>query len=119
MKAHLLQVLIIDHDHLGVDEVERVLEDTRYSKHCIIPHVIKSQTADIGDWDDDNLLNHNDTQATEVDRLFSPWLPIETAPRNKRILVCTDTNVWVNKLNNQIFERGLLGWMPLPNPPQD
>jgi len=118
-KAHLLQVLIIDHDALGVDEVERVLEDANYPNDCIAPSVIKSQSVEIGDWDDNNLLNYSDTQAAEVDRLFSPWLPIETAPRNKRILVCTNTNVWVNKLNNQIFEKELLGWMPLPNPPQD
>lgn len=119
MKVHLLQVLVIDHDHLGVDEVERVLEDANYPNDCISPSVVKSQSAEICDWDDDNPLNHSDTQAAEIDRLFSPWQPMSTAPRDKRILVCTDANVWVNKLNNQIFERELLGWMPLPNPPQD
>jgi hypothetical protein len=71
MKAYLLQVLVIDHDHLGADEVERVLEDANYPNNCIAPNVIKSQTAEIGDWDDDNPLNHSDTQAVEVDRLFN------------------------------------------------
>jgi hypothetical protein len=67
MKAYLLQVLIIDHDHLGVDEVERILEDANYPNDCIRPIVIKSQSAEIGDYP----LNHSDTQAAEVDRLFS------------------------------------------------
>ena len=81
MKAHLLQVLIIDHDHLGVDEVERVLEDADYPNRCIAPNVIKSQSVDIDDWDDDNPLNHSDTQAAEVDRLFKETLrPMDTAP---------------------------------------
>jgi hypothetical protein len=114
MKVHLLQVLVIDHDALGVDEVERVLEDANYPNDCIAPNVIKSQTAEVGD----NPLNHSNTQAAEIERLFSAWQPIETAPRNKRILVCTDEHVWVNKLDRQIFESELLGWMPLPNPPQ-
>ncbi|UQS95029.1 hypothetical protein Pam2_149 [Pseudanabaena phage Pam2] len=69
-KAHLLQVLIIDHDALGADEVERVLEDANYPNDCIIPHVIKSQSAEIGDWDDDNPLNHSDTQVEEIEWLF-------------------------------------------------
>lgn len=81
-KAHLLQVLVIDHDHLGVDEVERVLEDANYPNDSIRPNVIKSQSVEIGDWDDNNLLNYSDTQAAEVDRLFSAWQPIETAPKD-------------------------------------
>jgi hypothetical protein len=119
MKVHLLQVLVIDHDAVGADEVERILEDANYPNDCIAPSVIKSQSVEIGEWEDDNPLNHSDTQVAEVDRLFSAWQSIETAPRNKRILVCTEDNVWINKLNKQIFESELLGWMHLPNPPQD
>jgi hypothetical protein len=81
-KVHLLQVLVIDHDHLGVDEVERVLEDARYPNRCIAPSVIKSQSAEIGDWDDENPLNYSDKQVAEIDKLFSPWQPIETTPKD-------------------------------------
>ena len=122
MKAHLLQVLIIDHDHLGVDEVERVLEDANYPNRCIAPSVVKSQSAEIGDWDDDNPLNHNDTQTAEVDRLFSPWLLMNTAPRNKCILICfAGDDIVIDKIYEGDYQtlNTARGWMPLPNPPQD
>jgi hypothetical protein len=130
MKAHLLQVLIIDHDHLGVDEVERVLEDASYPNHCIAPSVVKSQSAEI----DDNPLNHNDTQAEEVDRLFSAWQPIQTVPKDGSTIL-----VWVVEDGNQyaltvkfntywklfvdieagnsLFESDFTHWKPL-TPPQ-
>jgi hypothetical protein len=120
MKAHLLQVLVIDHDHLGVDEVERVLEDANYPNHCITPSVVKSQSAEIGDWDDENPLNHNDTQAAEVDRLFSAWQPMITAPKHSLILICHRERMVVGKLyeGDNVILNTALGWMPLPNPPQ-
>ena len=143
-KAHLLQVLIIDHEALGVDDVERTLEDTKYPNRCISPHVIKSQSADIGNWEDDNPLNFSDQQAAEVERLFSPWQPIETAPKDgTEILVSHEygvsmaqfdsglvcikdedlTNVWVTNYCEDYWYTEILNpepthWMSLPNPPQ-
>ena len=118
MKVHYLQVLVIDHDHLGVNEVERILEDANYPNDCIAPSVIKSQSAEIGNWDDDNPLNHSDTQAAEVDRLFSAWQPIETAPQNTSILVWSAERG--TELVSALFFRKPLPthWIPLPNPPE-
>lgn len=120
MKVHYLHVIVIDHDHLGVDEVERVLEDTRYPNDCIIPHVIKSQSVEIGDWDDNNSLNHSDTQVAEVDRLFSPLQPMDTAPKHKRILVFfKDGSTFISTIyeGDYVTLNTALGWMPLPNHP--
>ena len=133
MKVHLLQVLVIDHDHLGADEVERVLEDANYPNDCIAPSVIKSQSAEIGNWDDDNPLNHSDTQAAEVDRLFSQTLrPMENAPDNEFVLlfsgefagkiplrfdVCkffADWGGWRNYAG-ELFGAEPVGWLPLPS----
>ena len=137
MKAHLLQVLIIDHDHLGADEVERVLEDANYPNDCIILHVIKSQSAEIGDWDDDNPLNHSDTQAAEVDRLFGQTLrPMKDAPIEKReyVLLFGESGYittplrcevcrysswggWTNHAGDLFLAGGSepVGWLPLPS----
>jgi hypothetical protein len=135
MKVHLLQVLIIDHDALGVDEVERVLEDANYPNHCIAPSVVKSQSVSIGDWDDDNPLNHSDTQVAEVDRLFNSLRPMKDAPIDKReyILlfgesgyittplrceVCRHSSWggWTNHAGDLFIEGGSepVGWLPLP-----
>lgn len=135
MKAYLLQVLVIDHDALGVDEVERVLEDANYPNDCIAPSVIKSQSAEIGEWDDDNPLNHSDTQAAEVDRLFSDWQPIATAPKDGTVFLgyklflggdyypvpmkfLKEYSQFVNIADGYaIFVCDVSHWMPLPNPP--
>jgi hypothetical protein len=137
MKVHLLRVLVIDHDHLGADEVERVLEDTKYPNDCIIPNVIKSQSVDIGEWDDDNPLNHSDTQAAEIDRLFKETLrPMEDAPIDTcqyillfaesgyigtpwRVEVCRfyHNYGWLNHAGDRFTDSGgePVGWLPLPS----
>jgi hypothetical protein len=141
MKAHLLQVLVIDHDHLGVDEVERVLEDANYPNDCIAPTVIKSQSAEIGDWDDDHPLNNEDEQITEVNRLFRPTLlNMEDAPTASplgsreyvllfgdsgytgtpwRVEVCRFHCVhgWLNHAGDRFTDSGgePVGWLPLPS----
>lgn len=137
MKVHLLQVLVIDHDALGVDEVERVLEDANYPNDCITPSVIKSQSAEIDDWNDDNLLNHSDTQAAELDRLFSAKLnPMETAPTGEYVLLFGESGYgstplrcevckcypawggWRNHADDRFGDTGNpepVGWLPLPS----
>jgi len=135
-KAHLLQVLIIDHEALGADEIERTLEDARYPNRCIIPHVVKSQSVEIGDWEDDNPLNFSSKQATEVDRLFKQTLrPMEDAPNDEYVLlfgesgyggtplrceVCKfypDWGGWRTYSSDYFGDSGNpepVGWLPLP-----
>lgn len=136
MKAHLLQVLVIDHDHLGVDEVERILEDANYPNDCISPNVIKSQSVEIGEWEDSNPLNYSDTQVKEVDKLFTQTLrPMEDAPIEKReyVLLFGESGYittpwrvevcrfyhhygWLNHAGDRFTDSGSepVGWLPLP-----
>ena len=57
MKAYKIEILIIDHDELGADEISKALEMARYPNHCISPDVKKVTAADIGEWSDDHPLN--------------------------------------------------------------
>jgi hypothetical protein len=136
MKAHLLQVLIVDHDHLGVDEVERTLEDANYPNDCIAPSVLKSQSVDIGEWDDDHPLNDEDELITEVNRLFRPTLfSMDDAPNNEYVLLFGESGYgstplrcevcqffpnwggWRTYAGDRFGDTGNpepVGWLPLP-----
>ena len=57
MKAYKLEVLIIDFDELGADEIVAVLENVKYPNHCISPDVKKIEITDIGEWNDNHPLN--------------------------------------------------------------
>ena len=41
VKVHRVEVLIVDFDDLGAEEIGVVLENTRYPNRCISPSVIK------------------------------------------------------------------------------
>lgn len=70
MKVHLVQVMVIDFDDLGHEEVCNVIEDTRYPNDCINPEVISTTTVDIGEWSDDHPLNKKDKWFEEACKLF-------------------------------------------------
>jgi len=39
MKAYKVELLIIDFDQIGEEEIRYQIEDTKYSNHCISPQV--------------------------------------------------------------------------------
>ena len=85
--VYKIELCVIDHDEIGADGIAEVLQDTKYPNRCIKPKVVTIEGKDIGEWDDNNLLNYRDTQKQELARLFSPWLPITTAPSKEYVLV--------------------------------
>ncbi len=72
MKAYKLEILVIDHDHLGKDELLRELENARFPNDCVRMDVKRVEEADIGQWHDDHPLNKRDTAEMEYHRLFDP-----------------------------------------------
>jgi hypothetical protein len=66
MKAHKLEILVIDHDEIGDDEIKALIEDTGY----IYPRVLSIKTVDIGEWDDNHPLNNKNTVISECEKLF-------------------------------------------------
>lgn len=71
MKAYKVEILIIDFDELGSDGIKSEIENARYSNHCISPEVIEILEADIGDWNDDHILNKKDLKKEEYRKLFN------------------------------------------------
>ena len=69
MKAYKVVLLIVDHDAVG-DGIKSVIENVRYPNHCLDPHVMRIESAEIGEWYDDHPLNFKSSQAEEFNRLF-------------------------------------------------
>ena len=69
-KVHRVEVLIIDHDDLGVDGVRLEMENVRYPNHCLSPDVVRIDTREV-DWDDEHPLNHRDTKDAAYLALFA------------------------------------------------
>lgn len=70
MKVYKVEVMIIDFDRLGPDDIKSAIENTRYANHCISPQVKSIAERDIGEWDDNHPLNRRDTCDAEYRRLF-------------------------------------------------
>lgn len=89
MKAHRLELLIIDFDEVGAEDIKTIIENAHYPNRCIAPEVLGIQTVDIGDFHDDHPLNNRDTQAEALAEFF----PSETARLRaalEQVATCTD-----------------------------
>lgn len=71
MKVYKIEICIIDFDQLGEKEIRDVIKHTRYPNRCITPKIISVEERDIGEWDDDHLLNQKDKFKAEYERLFN------------------------------------------------
>jgi hypothetical protein len=70
MKAHKVELLVIDFDDVG-DGIRDILEGTKYPNRCISPQVKRITTVDIGEWDDKHPLNLNSTADAAYERYFT------------------------------------------------
>ena len=71
MKIHKLEVIVIDFDDIGAEEIKDVLENARYPNRCISPDVRKVETREFGEWDDGHPLNNRNTADAEIERIFA------------------------------------------------
>ena len=69
MQVHKIEVLVIDFDGLGKDELKSFIENTKYPNRCISPEVKSIETKDV-DWSDSHPLNMRDKSDDEYKRLF-------------------------------------------------
>ena len=64
MKAYIATVLVIDHERIGKNEIDYLLEDNKY----IIPHVMDIKEYDIGEWSDEHPLNNKNNMKRFVEK---------------------------------------------------
>lgn len=70
-KVFKLEILIVDHDELGADEIKSVIENTKYPNWCIYPSVMAMKERDIGEWHDEHPINKYDTMAKTYQDIFA------------------------------------------------
>lgn len=70
MKAYKIELLIVDHDEVGQDDIRNILETQKYPNHCIAPNVMGVECVEIGEWNDDHPLNKLDKQREHFDTIF-------------------------------------------------
>ena len=70
-KVVKVELMIVDHDGIGVEEITSVLENTRYPNHCIAPRVMSLRSVEV-DWSDEHPLNKYSTMIATYDELFPP-----------------------------------------------
>lgn len=70
MKAYKLEILVIDFDQLGGDEIAHTIQDANYPNDCIRPSVESIEECDIGEWTDDHPLNKSGC-SLEYQKLFN------------------------------------------------
>lgn len=68
MTIYKIELLIVDHDRIGADEIKSVLENQRYPNHCIYPTVMGVHSREV-EWSDDHPLNGHDREKA-YDELF-------------------------------------------------
>ena len=71
MNLYKIEVMVLDLDQIGEQGIKDVIENTRYSNHCISPKVKKIEVRDIGEWHDEHHLNKTDKADAEYQRLFA------------------------------------------------
>jgi len=73
MKIHKVELLIVDHDGTGAEEIKSVIENAGYPNDCISPNVMSITTKEI-EWSDDHPLNMLNKQKSEFRKLFEKCL---------------------------------------------
>ena len=66
MKMHKITLYVMDFDDIGVKDIETIIDQNRY----LSLFRFLSETVDIGEWEDENPLNYNDTPIEQFEKYF-------------------------------------------------
>lgn len=68
-KVYKIELMVIDHDGIGEDDIVALLEHTRYANHAISPRVMGVDDREV-EWSDDHPLNQIGGCDAAYDALF-------------------------------------------------
>jgi hypothetical protein len=71
MKVYKLEIMVIDTDNCGAEEIKDMIENARYPNHAINPKVMQNDSVDIGEWHDNHPLNYRSSQQDTFKALFA------------------------------------------------
>lgn len=60
IKVHKVEILVVDHDEVGAEELKVIIENQRWPNRCIDPSVMSIETKEI-EWSDEHPLNQTST----------------------------------------------------------
>lgn len=69
VKVFKIEIMVIDFDKSGEDEIKKTIENTRYPNRAICPEVKKIESREI-EWSDDHPLNKRETADAMYEELF-------------------------------------------------
>ena len=69
MKVFKIEIMVIDFDQLGEDEVKNEIENVNYPNDCLSPQVKNIESVDI-EWSDEHPLNLHATSEQTYKDLF-------------------------------------------------
>ena len=67
MKAYKVELLVLDHNDMGEEQIEFLLENVKY----LYPSVMSIESREIGEFYDDHPLNKMDTYKQAYKELFN------------------------------------------------
>ncbi len=71
MKAYKIELIVVDHEDFGEEEIVSVIEDSCENWGGIGVMVNKVTSAEIGEWSDDHPLNNQDSSIKYIKENFS------------------------------------------------
>ena len=70
MKVFKVDVLVVDFDNCGADEIKLIIENAHYANDAVSPRVMSIECREV-DWSDEHPLNMQSTCNEEYKRLFN------------------------------------------------
>lgn len=70
LNVYKVELMVMDFDNIGRDEVIELLENTRYPNRCISPTVAHVEQRVVDNWTDNHPLNNTSSHISEFHKLF-------------------------------------------------